>query len=301
MRVKLSPEKIRGCIQRWQSMLDYLDPEPTPSGHAVLLHFQNRTKGWRDILAAACPEADDHAAFHELLDEICAFDQIVSKMLLAITKQQSTSIEVETPNSSPNLDATVDGGISSGKDEVQRCERRYDDWGQMDNRVILPAPVVKKVQDLIRQDDVRSVSCPYDDREVWEALVQEQVRRATASGLLPQDAFFLSGPDGGLWDTPVEEWGGYCHIPYEGLCGGDLLVRPTWRKFRIPQGIATGKLSTAASVSCCYYVLSPEDFGEVPFAYRESIGDGWVLYKSNLPYVPCNPLAGDVLSAPTLR
>ena len=80
-------------------------------------------------------------------------------------------------------------------------------------RVNLPVPVAKKIQELIRQDDVRSVSCCYDDRDVWEALVQEQVKRATASGLLSQDAYFLSGPDVGLWDTPVEEWGGYCHIP----------------------------------------------------------------------------------------
>lgn len=288
MRVELNPEKMRGCLQRWRSMLDSLGPEPTSSGIAVLMHFQNRTKGWRDLLASACPHDDDHAAFDELLDELRAFEQIVSKMQLAFTKQQSTSMEGEAPN--PNLDATVAEGINKGVEAKQRCERRYDDWGQRDNRVSLPAPVVKKIQELIRQDAVRSVSCPYDDRAVWEALVREQVRRATESGLLPQDAFFLSGPDGGLWGTPVEEWGGYCHIPYEGLCGGDLLVRPTWRKFRIPQGAATGKLSTAASVSCCYYVLSPEDFGEVPFATREVIGNGWVLYKSNQPYPPCDPM-----------
>lgn len=174
-------------------------------------------------------------------------------------------------------------------DKQARCERRNDDWITLDSRVRLPAPVVEKIRELILQDDVRSVSCPYDDRVVWEALVQEQVKRAKQTGLKPQDAFFLSGPDGGLRDTPVEEWGGDCHIPYEGLCGGDLLVRPTWRSFRIPQGIATGKLSTAASVRCCYYVLSPEDFGEVPFATRTMVGD-WVLYKSNAPYEPCDVL-----------
>lgn len=174
-------------------------------------------------------------------------------------------------------------------DEPRRCERRYDDWGQRNNQVKLPESVVAKILELIRQQDVRSVSCPYDDPELWLALVAEQVRRSAESGLPLQEAFTLCGPDGGLWDTPVEALGGYVHIPYEGLCGGDLLIRPTWRKFRVPQGTATGKLSTAASVTCCYYVLSPEDFGEVPFAARTMVGD-WVLYQSNAPYEPCDVL-----------
>jgi hypothetical protein len=172
-------------------------------------------------------------------------------------------------------------------DDPERCERRYDDWGQRNNQVKLPEQVVAKILELIRRDDVRSVSCPYDDPELWLALVAEQVRRAAESGLPLQEAFTLCGPDGGLWDTPVEALGGYVHIPYEGLCGGDLLIRPTWRKFRVPQGTVTGKLSTAASVTCCYYVLSPEDFGEVPFAARTMVGD-WVLYQSNAPYEPCD-------------
>lgn len=173
-------------------------------------------------------------------------------------------------------------------DEPERCERRYDGI-RLDQRVTLPARVVQKVLELIRRPDVRSVSCPYDDRELWRELVAEQVRRAKLSGLHVQDAFTLCGPDGGLWDTPIEEWGGYIHIPYEGLCGGDLLLRPKWRKFRVENGIRTGKLSIAASVPCCYYVLSPEDFGEVPFATRELVGD-WVLYTSRAPYTPCSPL-----------
>ena len=177
-------------------------------------------------------------------------------------------------------------------DEPRRMERRYD--FQLNSQVSLPQIVVTRILELIRRDDVRSVSCAYDDPVVWKALVDEQVQRAKESGLPPQDAFTLCGPDGGLWDTPVEAWGGVVHIPYEGLCGGDLLVRPTWRRFRIPEGTQTGRLSTAASVKCCYYVLSPEDFGEVPFATREEAGE-WVLYRSKAPYEPCKPLANDLL------
>jgi hypothetical protein len=172
-------------------------------------------------------------------------------------------------------------------DNPERCERRYD--FQMKRQVKLPEPVVAKILELIQRDDVHSVSCSYDDPEVWLSLIAEQVRRAAATGLPPQDAFVLCGPDGGLWDTPVEALGGYVHIPYEGVCGGDLYIRPVWRLFHVPEGTKTGRLSTAAGVPCCYYVLSPEDFGELNFASRTVVGD-WVLYQSNAPYVRGDPL-----------
>ena len=172
-------------------------------------------------------------------------------------------------------------------DEPNRCERRYD--FQRNNQVKLPAPVIAKVLELIKLENVRSVSCSYDDPDLWLSLVAEQVRRSRMTGLAPQEAFTLCGPDGGLWDTPVEAFGGYVHIPHEGVCGGDLFLRPTCREFRVSSGIKTRKLSTAACVDCCYYVLSPEDFGDLSFATRTTVGN-WVLYQSNLPYVPCKPL-----------
>lgn len=171
-------------------------------------------------------------------------------------------------------------------DNPERCERQYD--FQSNNQVKLPEPVVTMILELIQRDDVRSVSCAYDDPELWSLLIAEQVRRAAVNGLPPQQAFILSGPDGGLWDTPVEALSGYVHIPYEGICGGDLFIRPTSRSFRVTEGKKTGRLSTAAGVPC-YYVLSPEDFGELSFASRSSVGD-WVLYQSNTPYVRGNPL-----------
>lgn len=171
--------------------------------------------------------------------------------------------------------------------ELRRCERLYD-FMQANNQVRLPEPVIKKVLELIRQDNVRSVSCPFDDPELWRELVAEQVRRSKQSQLSPQEAFALFGPDGGLWDTPVEEWGGYVHIPYEGLCGGDLLLLPEWRKFFAKDAEESEQLSSAVR-KCCYYLLSPRDFGELNCATRTSVGE-WVLYQAKAHYVPCNPL-----------
>jgi hypothetical protein len=150
-------------------------------------------------------------------------------------------------------------------------------------------PVRQKIAELLKQDDVRSVSCPYRDYELWRLLAAEQIRRAENLGISPSEAFTLSGPDGGnaLHGIPYESWGADVHIPYEGLCGGDLLIWPKGRRFRVPQGTTTGKLSVAATVRGCYYLLSPEDFGEVPFAVRTVVGD-WVLYQSNAPYEPCD-------------
>ena len=172
-------------------------------------------------------------------------------------------------------------------DSSKRCEQR-DDF-QRNNQVKLPKEVIAKVLELIQRDDVHSVSCCYDDPELWKSLVAEQVRRSASTGQSPQRAFTLCGPDGGLWDTPVEAMGGQVHIPYEGVCGGDLFIRPTFRRFRIAEGTATGRLSTAAGSCGCYYVLSPEDFGELSFASRSAVGE-WVLYRSNKPYVRCDPL-----------
>lgn len=171
--------------------------------------------------------------------------------------------------------------------EPKRCERRDD--LQSDRRVSLPKPVFDKIAELIQCDDVRSVSCPYDDHEVWRALVAEQVRRAKHSGLGPQEAFTLCGPDGGLWDTPIEAWGGCVHIPYEGTCGGDLFVLPAYRRFSAENSEKTGRLSSALGGLCCHYLLTPRDFGELSCATRSSVGD-WVLYQSKAPYAPCDPL-----------
>lgn len=156
-----------------------------------------------------------------------------------------------------------------------------------DGRDRLPEQVVGKVLELIQRDDVRSVSCPFGDPELWRGLVAEQVRRAKLSDLPPQDAFTLCGPDGGMCDIPFE-WGGRIHLPYEGMCGGDVVLLPLWRKFFAEDAEETGRLSTAVRL-CCYHLLTPRDFGELGFATRTPVGS-WVLYQSKAPYIPCDPL-----------
>jgi hypothetical protein len=158
----------------------------------------------------------------------------------------------------------------------------------VDGQDRLPHEVVDKVLELIRKDDVRSVSCPFNDPALWRGLVAEQVRRSMLTALPLQEAFTLCGPDGGMSDIPFAEWGGRLHLPYEGMCGGDLVLLPLWRKFFLEEAEDTGRLSTAAWL-CCHYLLSPRDYGEVGFATRTPVG-GWVLYESKAPYVPCDPL-----------
>lgn len=157
-----------------------------------------------------------------------------------------------------------------------------------DGRDRLPPQVISTVFELIRRDDVRSVSCPFNDVRVWRGLVTEQLRRSKKTGLPPQEAFTLCGADGGMCEVPFEEWGGHVHVPYEGMCAGDLVLLPLWRKFFAEDAEETGRLSTAAHL-CCHHLLTPRDFGEVGFATRTPVGD-WVLYQSKTPYVPCDPL-----------
>jgi len=157
-----------------------------------------------------------------------------------------------------------------------------------DGRDRLPEQVISKVLELIQRDDVRSVSCPFNDYELWRSLVAEQVRRSKLSGLPPQEAFTLCGADGGMSDFPFDEWGGRVHLPYEGMCGGDLVLLPLWRKFFMESAEESGRLSSALRL-CCYHLLMPRDFGELSFATRTLVGD-WVLYQSKVPYVPCDPL-----------
>lgn len=179
--------------------------------------------------------------------------------------------------------------------EIRQGQRYYDHdltemerLAEMNGYLKFPDPVRAKILELIQRDDVRSVSCPFDDPDIWRALVAEQVRRVTGTRCEPQDAFTLCGPDGGLYGIPVEEWGGIVRIPYEGMYGGDLVIFPTWRNFFPENAEKTGRLSTAFRL-CFHYLLTPRDFGELTGATRSRVGD-WVLYKSTLRYAPCDPL-----------
>jgi len=83
---------------------------------------------------------------------------------------------------------------------------------------------------MARRDDVWSVSCQFSDQRLWEGLLGEQIKRAQQTGLPLQEAYFLSGPDGGmhgiaknhagLEDRPEDQW-------YDGTT---LEENPPWKK-----------------------------------------------------------------------
>lgn len=135
------------------------------------------------------------------------------------------------------------------------------------------------VAQLIAQDDVRSVSCPFGGVNIWRILVKEQVRRSQKLGLPLQEAFSLYGPDEGLDDLP-EDWGGEVRIPYESMFDGDVIFLPNWRVFHIEHSGVNGSLAKTLSMEYCRYLFVPKarDFGELRCASREELGN-WVLYS----------------------
>lgn len=158
------------------------------------------------------------------------------------------------------------------------------------NLAELPPKVCKLFAELLTRPDVQSVSFPFQDEQVWRMLVAEQVDRARSTGLHLQHAFGLSGPDSGLpFDTAL--WGGYVHIPDEGMCEGDLFVKPAWRGYNLNAATGDGDLTAAMLGKSCHYVLLKGEQREVDSATRVVI-DGWTLYRSKKPYRPSNPFSG---------
>lgn len=163
------------------------------------------------------------------------------------------------------------------------------------NQSALPAPLLAVLEDLVKRDNVQSVSSPFRDFWLWHRMVVEQLNRAEKTGLCPEAAFTLSGPDSGIWPVPYADWGGDIHIPYEGACGADLYIKPDWRTTFPERDKNGGSLSEVFFYSAhpgmgtvCHYALTQEDLGELSCATRTEVGEGWVLYESNRPYVP-NP------------
>ncbi len=160
------------------------------------------------------------------------------------------------------------------------------------HQTVLPLSVCDLIAKLIALPDVQSVSFPFGDERVWRMLVAEQVDRAHRTGLHPQHAFGLSGPDSGLpFDTAL--WGGYVHIPYEGMCEGDLLVKPDWRGWSSNAAMGQGDLTAAMGGKSCHYLLLKGDQKEVDSANRVVL-DGWTLYTSKKPCRPCNPFTNHI-------
>ena len=174
--------------------------------------------------------------------------------------------------------------------------------------------ISKELRELIlsmaKRKDVNSVSCQFCDTELWSGLLEEQVKRAKEQNKNPGDAFFLCGPDGGipgiaklypgLDEVPEEErfdgstleekLHGEIHIPYEGVCGADFFVYPTWRKLN-PQAWEreNAELDWATPMKHCNHLLLSGDFGVPDCATRTGPIDGWWLYSSTAPYKDCNP------------
>lgn len=173
----------------------------------------------------------------------------------------------------------------------------------------------KTIRALAQQPDIRSISCPFDDFFLWEDLIREQVRRAKATSLPPQEALCLMGPDSGIpgitsprfiddedaaGNNPAEPdprtgllaphaWGGEVHIPYEGACGADLFILPKWHNLFPERLLAPGaKLSYLLGGRKCNYLLTNRNIGEISCATRVEVS-GWFLYTNSAPHVDCNP------------
>jgi len=164
---------------------------------------------------------------------------------------------------------------------------------------------------MARRDDVWSVSCQFSDQRLWEGLLGEQIKRSQQTGLPLQEAYFLSGPDGGmhgiaknhagLEDRPEDQWydgttleetmGGEIHIPCEGVCGADLFVYPDWRVI-YPEAweVEGAMLHSATARRPCNHLLIEKKLKEPRCATRYGpIAGTWWLYSSKGPRVECNP------------
>lgn len=146
------------------------------------------------------------------------------------------------------------------------------------------------IADLVSRSDVCSVACYYRDPQLWQIFLSEQVKRATATGLPPQVAFSLCGPDSGLpREVDPAAMGGEVYIPYEGITGGDLFIQPHWRNFHPDRANASGSLRAGNGGKDCQYLLTANDYGEIDNSRRSLIG-AYFLYESTLPYRPSDPL-----------
>lgn len=151
----------------------------------------------------------------------------------------------------------------------------------------LPSPLFEMIAQLIKRDDVKSVSCPFTDYPLWRLLVEEQIRRTQASGLPPKEAFYLSSCDGGQmnltgadsrrYPNEPQDWGGTVHVPYEGATGGDLFIEPDWHRFPWALEGEGGKFSRVSASKPCRFLLSEKNYTNLECASRTQIGN-WILY-----------------------
>jgi hypothetical protein len=119
---------------------------------------------------------------------------------------------------------------------------------------------------------------PHADYALWRGLVSEQVKRAAAEGVAPQEALFLAGPDSGAPYVPAADWGGELHIPYEGACDADVFVLPDWHGWdRISAAYAKSAIAGVPNHKCRKVLISARDLGQFEAEERVTC-DGWFVY-----------------------
>lgn len=170
----------------------------------------------------------------------------------------------------------------------------------------LTEPLKQAILELAGRAEIRSISCPFDDFELWRGLLTEQVRRSRELGLSPQKALSLIGPDSGIpgVDNGVlpfgpdpatgnyapDRWGGEVHTPFEGTMGADLFILPKWHRV-FPDSLSRpdAKLHWLVGKPC-NFLLTNRDLGQFGCATRTEIA-GCFLYTSTGPHTPCDPFA----------
>jgi len=140
---------------------------------------------------------------------------------------------------------------------------------------------------IVARPDVTSVACPFQDPEVWTLLIDEQTRRAATTGLPPQVAFSLCGPEHGLDD--VTSAGGDIHTPLEGIAGGDLFFQPSWRSFDAVAANEHNSLRAGNFSMHCHFLVTHSDYGPLGRSKPQVFGN-FFLYEPVAPFRPSDPL-----------
>ena len=172
---------------------------------------------------------------------------------------------------------------------IDSTSHARDDWaylGPVDYEAHIPATrssidsgLFELITSTAKLEEVSSVSCQFNDRILWRALVWEQIGRASKLGVAPEKAFALSGPDSGLTDAVAGDWGGDIHIPWEGAAGADLYVQPDWQLFDRDRALAAGSVRAGVAWRNAHrYAILRGDPGEFVHDVRVRCGD-WTMYR----------------------
>lgn len=148
--------------------------------------------------------------------------------------------------------------------------------------------LVGKIEEIAQRDDVSSFSCPYDNRQIWLTVIQEQTKRKIRLDCDPQSAFSLYGPDSGICSLSPDTIKGRIHVPYEGICKADIFIVPRWREL----GVFFDKKNNLNRISLlkhCRFVICEVEVPDVQCANKERI-DNWIFYESAEDELPSHLL-----------